>query len=101
LCLVTVKNGDRNLLGGMESLKSVQAVSIHPLSKNKVLVLDSSGLLERAVPPKVRCLYIEVLVHIYRSKSAQRLHRGGQSDCPGWRWPGNPNNMHAPLGCNP
>jgi hypothetical protein len=42
---VTFKNGDRNLLGGMESLKSVQAISIHPLSKNKVLVLDSSGSL--------------------------------------------------------
>ncbi|KAK3161645.1 hypothetical protein QOZ80_1BG0079710 [Eleusine coracana subsp. coracana] len=44
-CLVTVKNDDRKLQGGMESLKSVQAVSIHALSKNKFLVLDSSGAL--------------------------------------------------------
>ena len=29
----------------MELLKSVKAVSIHPLSKNKFLVLDSSGVL--------------------------------------------------------
>lgn len=29
----------------MELLKSLKAVSIHPLSKNKFLVLDSSGVL--------------------------------------------------------
>lgn len=43
--LLTFKNDDHNSQGGMELFKSVKVVSIHPLSKNKFLVLDSSGLL--------------------------------------------------------
>ncbi|TVU35444.1 hypothetical protein EJB05_17334, partial [Eragrostis curvula] len=42
---VTVRNDDHTMQGGMELRKSVQAVSIHPFSKNKCLVLDSSGVL--------------------------------------------------------
>ncbi|KAL6839868.1 hypothetical protein ACP4OV_029678 [Aristida adscensionis] len=41
---LTSENG-HNLKGGMELLKSVQAISIHPLSKNKFVALDSLGVL--------------------------------------------------------
>ncbi|OEL35513.1 hypothetical protein BAE44_0003468 [Dichanthelium oligosanthes] len=43
--LLTFQNDGHNSQGGMELLKSVKAVSIHPLSKNKFLVLDSYGVL--------------------------------------------------------
>ncbi|KAL6614683.1 hypothetical protein ACP70R_036953 [Stipagrostis hirtigluma subsp. patula] len=43
--LLIFKNDDHNSQDSTELLKAVQAVSIHPLSKNKFLVLDSSGVL--------------------------------------------------------
>ncbi|RCV26890.1 hypothetical protein SETIT_5G281600v2, partial [Setaria italica] len=43
--LLTFQNDGHNSKGGMELLKSEKAVSIHPLSKNKFLVLDSYGVL--------------------------------------------------------
>ncbi|XP_066309542.1 uncharacterized protein [Miscanthus floridulus] len=43
--LLSFQNDDHKSEGSMELLKSVKAVSIHPLSKNKFLVLDSSGVL--------------------------------------------------------
>ncbi|KAF8676233.1 hypothetical protein HU200_047104 [Digitaria exilis] len=41
----TFQNDGHNSQGSMELLKSEKAVSIHPLSKNKFLVLDSYGVL--------------------------------------------------------
>lgn len=43
--LLTFQNDDHKSQGGVEFLKSVKAVSIHPLSKSNFLVLDSSGML--------------------------------------------------------
>ncbi|XP_066314796.1 uncharacterized protein [Miscanthus floridulus] len=43
--LLAFQNDGHKSEGSMELLKSVKAVSIHPLSKNKFLVLDSSGVL--------------------------------------------------------
>ncbi|KAG0539030.1 hypothetical protein BDA96_03G287700 [Sorghum bicolor] len=43
--LLAFQNDDHKSEGSMELLKSVKAVSIHPLSKDKFLVLDSSGVL--------------------------------------------------------
>ena len=42
---LTVQNDGHNSQGSRELLKSEKAVSIHPLSKNKFLVLDSNGVL--------------------------------------------------------
>lgn len=39
------QNDDQKSEGSMELLNSVKAISIHPLSNNKFLVLDSSGVL--------------------------------------------------------
>ncbi|CAL4961944.1 unnamed protein product [Urochloa decumbens] len=43
--LLASQNDDHNSKGSMELLKLDKAVSIHPFSKNKFLVLDSYGLL--------------------------------------------------------
>ncbi|RLM92263.1 uncharacterized protein C2845_PM08G22740 [Panicum miliaceum] len=42
---LTVQNDGPNSQGNRKLLKSEKAVSIHPLSKNKFLVLDSNGVL--------------------------------------------------------
>lgn len=42
---LTFQNDGLKSKGGMELLKSEKAISIHPLSKNKFLVLDSYGVL--------------------------------------------------------
>ncbi|KAJ1284911.1 hypothetical protein BS78_03G241700 [Paspalum vaginatum] len=47
------QNDDYKSQGDMESMKSVKVVSIHPLSKNKFLVLDSSGVLHVFILPVI------------------------------------------------
>jgi len=42
---LTVQNDGHNSEGSRELVKSEKAISIHPLSKNKFLVLDSNGVL--------------------------------------------------------
>ncbi|ONM39005.1 hypothetical protein ZEAMMB73_Zm00001d043776 [Zea mays] len=58
------QNDDQKSEGSMELLNSVKAISIHPLSNNKFLVLDSSGVL-----------------HVFIFSTTQMVSRGAIKQC--------------------